>query len=145
MTTNGQMKPKKKMEHKISIEGLENRRYSIITTKSKNSYNVTISIQIRKELMWKNIYNECYLITDESIIGKLKELTHDNLALMLDTTNINKFIVIEFDEFEIVDMFQDIETHYNENETLKNKILPKIKKIEEGIKGIGSVGYEEDD
>jgi len=132
------------MEHKINIEGLDNRRYSVITNKTRNSYNVTISIQIRKELMWKNIYSECYIIADISIIDRLKEYTQEDLAKMLDTTKINKFNVIEFDEFEIVDMFQKIETSFNENEMVKNKIMPKIEKIEEGIKGISSIGYEEE-
>jgi hypothetical protein len=145
MTMNGQMKPKKKMEQKVSIEGLENRRYSINTSKSRNSYNITISIQIRKELMWKGIFSECFIITDKSVIDVIKDYTRQDLEIMLNTTNINKFNVVEFDEFEIVDMLQDIETHFNEAEMLKNKIMPKIKKIEEQIKGINSVGYEEED
>jgi hypothetical protein len=145
MTMNGQMKTKKKMEKKISIIGLENRRYSINTDKSRNSYNVTISIQIRKELMWKSIYSECFIVTDESIIDSIKDLTHNDLAVLSNNSNINRFHVVDFDEFKIVDMFQDIETHFNENEMLKNKLMPKIKGIEDEIKGIESVGYEEED
>jgi hypothetical protein len=135
----------KKMEKKIKIEGLDNRRYSINTIKSKNSYNIVISIQIRTDLIWKDIYTECFIITDESLYEKVVSQTHDDFRLITNNTHISEFYVKIFDDFEIADIFENIEENFQKKELLNNKIAPLINDIETQIKEIDEIAYSEED
>lgn len=152
MTMNGRMKQKKKkMEKTVKIEGLDNRRYHIKTSTFRNSFNVIISIQTRKEFVWNNLYSECYITTDDSLLDTINKYEEGELFIITDGIKIHKYHQLTFENYNVVNMFQNIEESYSKYKKsddekqifIKDKIAPNIVKIEQELNSIGTIGYEE--